>query len=280
MVNGLPASAAVLPGAVAAVLFTAGAAAGAGAFAGASPDGSCLPHAVNASANANRDQQRREVASANPLHVRGEISNVIGREAFGDGLHDAVGSGRPRAGSIVIQLLHDVGRLLTAQRRKFRRFIALARRAVAGHARRNAARLIAAAVQFLARLPVGGVRFQSRCWSSCRNTCPDPPCRPRVKLTVIGIMTGLARLPVLEIIELLGDVVGAESREAGPFRIRAVAIGAMTGLAGRSLGGAGFDAGRGKGRGRDKSAGNGCCKNPNPLHDALIPHFIVTRCQP
>ena len=71
-----------------------------------------------------------------------------------------------------------------------------------------------------------------------------------VKLTVIGIMTGLARLPVFEVLELLRDVVGAESREAGPFRIGAVAIGAVTGLASRSLGGAGFDAAAGNGRGR------------------------------
>src|ERR1700721_4157289 len=57
----------------------------------------------------------RELASAYPLHVGGEISNVVGREAFGDGLHDAVGSGRSRRRRIVIQLLDDVSYFLPPQ---------------------------------------------------------------------------------------------------------------------------------------------------------------------
>src|SRR6201996_7780273 len=48
-VRGFDASSAVLPGTAAAVLLTAGGVAGPGALAGASPDGSCLPQALNAS---------------------------------------------------------------------------------------------------------------------------------------------------------------------------------------------------------------------------------------
>src|SRR5258708_29511024 len=89
-------------------------------------------------------------ASANSLQVGGEVSNIFGREAFGDGLHDAVWPGRSSARGVVVQLLHDVARLLTAQRRKFCRCIAAAGRAMTGHARRNSAGLIAAPIHSFA----------------------------------------------------------------------------------------------------------------------------------
>src|ERR1700730_14317681 len=72
-----------------------------------------------------------EVASAYSLQVRGKISNVLGREALGDGLHDAIGAGGSSARGIVIQLLDEVAGLLAAQCRKFGRLVALAGRAVA-----------------------------------------------------------------------------------------------------------------------------------------------------
>ena len=68
---------------------------------------------------------------------------------------------------------------------------------MAGHAGRNAARRVAAAVQFLAGLPVGGIRLQAgigqavEIGAQIRHVV-------RVKVAAIGIMTGLLRLPSLK----------------------------------------------------------------------------------
>ena len=82
-------------------------------------------------------------------------------------------------------------------------------------------------------------------------------------------MTGLAAFAVLEILQLLGDVVGAESRETGPLGIGAVAVRAMTGLADRRLGGAGFGAaGRRRPQSHEIVPEIAAAKNPKPLHIA------------
>src|SRR5882724_1193128 len=102
----------------------------------------------------------REYASSYSLEVRREVANVVGRQALGDGLHDAVRPGRPGTRRIIIQLFYDVAGLLAAQRRKFCRLVAFAGRTMAGPARGDAARLIAAAIQLFSRRPEGRIGFQ------------------------------------------------------------------------------------------------------------------------
>ena len=60
-----------------------------------------------------------------------------------------------------MQLLGDVHRLLAAQGREFRRLRAAPRRPVSGDAGRDRARGIAAAIELLARRPVGRIRLEA-----------------------------------------------------------------------------------------------------------------------
>jgi hypothetical protein len=78
-----------------------------------------------------------------------------------------------------------------------------------------------------------------------------------------GIMTGVVALAFLEILQLLGDVVGAEAGEARPFGIRAVAVRAMACLADDRFGGARF-----------RVAGR-----PGPRLLAIAPEIVAARIQ-
>ena len=71
--------------------------------------------------------------------------------------------------------------------------------------------------------------------------------------------------------DAVGDVIGAKTGQTGPFRIDAVAVRAVAGPAGNGLGGAGLDIAGRKSGCIENGTGNCCCKNPNPLHDPLLP---------
>src|SRR5882757_6665800 len=97
--------------------------------------------------------------SAKSLQKGGDVSNVVRRQALGNGLHDAVRARAASSRRIVVQLLHDVYRVLSAECGELRGLIAESRGAMASHARGNAPRIVAGAIEFLTGLPVGGIRL-------------------------------------------------------------------------------------------------------------------------
>src|SRR5579859_7275196 len=97
---------------------------------------------------------------AKPLQVGGDVSNVVGGQALGNGLHDAIGTRAASSRGIVVQLFHDVNRVLAAKRRELRGLVAESGGSMAGHAGRNAAGAVTGAIQLLAGLPVRGVRLE------------------------------------------------------------------------------------------------------------------------
>ena len=142
-----------------------------------------------------------------------------------------------------------------------------------GHACRNRARRIASPIQLLARLPVGGVGFQPRI-RQAGEIGTEIGHVVRAQGRRIRRHHGIGTLAVLEVFQLFRNVVRAEAREARPFGVRAIAVGAMTSPANDGLGGAVFDAACGHGRVADERTGNCCCENPKPLHDRLLPHVM------
>ena len=111
IVEGCPASAADLLGAVAAVLLEAPRRRRPQPRVGGEPGAAAriLACRTPPAASANRQQQRGPTSgtSADSLQVGGEVADVLGRQAFGDGLHDAVRPGRAGARGIVVQLLRS-----------------------------------------------------------------------------------------------------------------------------------------------------------------------------
>src|ERR1700680_3508274 len=80
----------------------------------------------------------RRAFSAKPLQKGGDVSYIVGRQALGNGLHDAVGSRAARSRCIVVQLLHDIDRVLAAERRELCRLVTESGGPMAGHTRGNA----------------------------------------------------------------------------------------------------------------------------------------------
>src|ERR1700676_152521 len=64
-------------------------------------------------------------------------------------------------GGVIPELLRGIDRVLGAQHRKARGRVAASDRPMAGNAGRNIARAIAAAIELLARLPIGWISLQT-----------------------------------------------------------------------------------------------------------------------
>src|SRR5271166_3126526 len=234
------------------------------------------PGAVPAEASAS---------SAKSLNIRGDVANVLGGQALGNGPHDVARPGRAGARCVVIQLPNDVIGMLAAQLGKLRQLVAATGRPMTRHACGNTALLVAASEEFLTDLTMGGIRFRAggdltvEIGSYVRHVLGTQGRRHRKH-------DGVLALAVLEVLQLLDDVIRPQAREARPLSVGTVAVCAVTGLADGGLGGTGLGvAGRQRGI-ADEHAGQRCGKNPKSLHVLKIPSIkrtarrvkLYTRC--